>query len=60
MLGWEARGPQFDSQERTIFFQINSILRGNEPNGEQQQVQGQLKQFLALWPMAADKNIKNS
>ena len=39
-----------------------SLNWGNEPNGEQQeehqeqQEQQQLKLFLGLWPMAADKN----
>ena len=34
-----------------------SFKWGNEPNGEQvEQEQQQLKEFLGLWPMAADKN----
>ena len=37
VLGWGARGSRFDSQEGRIFFHLNLFLRGNEPNGEQEQ-----------------------
>ena len=40
-----------------IFLNDISFIWGNEPNGEQeQQEEQQLKKFLGLWPMAADKN----
>ena len=57
VLGWGSRDPRFDSQEGRNFFHLNLFLRGNEPNGEQEQEQQeqQLKKFLSLWPMAADK-----
>ena len=44
------------------FFHLNFFQRGNEPNGEQQQGQQQqeLKEFLGLWPMAADNNVSFS
>ena len=45
VLGWGARGPQSESQERRIFFHLNLFLRGNQPNGvgQGQQHQEQLK-----------------
>ena len=46
MLGWGARGPQYDSQEGRNFFHLNLILRGNEPNGEQEQEEQQQQQQL--------------
>ena len=58
MLGLGARGPLFDSQEGRNFFHLNLFLRGNEPNGEEQQQQQEFKLFLGIWPMAADKNVK--
>ena len=58
MLGWGTRGPRVNTQEGRNFFDLILLKRGNEPNGEQeeQQQQEQLKSFLGLWPMAADKN----
>ena len=35
------------------FFHLNSFQRGNETNGKEHQQQ--LKKFLGLWPMAAEK-----
>ena len=38
------------------FISLKFLLRGYEPNGEQEEQEQQLKSFLGLWPMAADKN----